>query len=85
MSIISSIYPGDNFIHSNSLLSPFSPILPTPHPPSIKQAIMAPNPWNDATKSRLFLAIIHLTAPRLPNWAEVAALMGEGFTAESTR
>ncbi|KAK5129528.1 hypothetical protein LTR08_003187 [Meristemomyces frigidus] len=44
-----------------------------------------PGPWNDATDRQLLLSIIHLSAPQLPQWNQVAALMGEGYTAESTR
>ncbi|KAK5121935.1 hypothetical protein LTR85_004507 [Meristemomyces frigidus] len=44
-----------------------------------------PSPWNDGTDRKLLLTIIHLTAPKLPEWNQVATLMGEGFTAESTR
>lgn len=46
---------------------------------------MGNGPWNDATDRQLLLTIIHLTAPKLPNWAEVAEKMGDGFTSESTR
>ncbi|EMC97706.1 hypothetical protein BAUCODRAFT_463152 [Baudoinia panamericana UAMH 10762] len=42
-------------------------------------------PWTDATDRQLLLTIIHLTAPQLPKWDEVAGLMGEGYTAESVR
>ncbi|RMY88876.1 hypothetical protein D0864_06554 [Hortaea werneckii] len=44
---------------------------------------MPSSPWNDATDRQLLLAIIHLTAPQLPKWDEVAAMMGNGFTAEA--
>ncbi|KAI7352443.1 hypothetical protein KC320_g4467 [Hortaea werneckii] len=46
---------------------------------------MPSSPWNDATDRQLLLAIIHLTAPQLPKWDEVAAMMGNGFTAEAVR
>ncbi|KAH9827873.1 hypothetical protein Tdes44962_MAKER09584 [Teratosphaeria destructans] len=44
-----------------------------------------PSPWNDATDRQLLLTIIHLTAPSLPKWDQVATMMGDGFTAESVR
>lgn len=47
------------------------------------QPIMSP--WNDTTDRKLLLTIIKLTSPQLPKWEQVADLMGEGFTAESTR
>ncbi|TKA28998.1 hypothetical protein B0A50_03410 [Salinomyces thailandicus] len=43
------------------------------------------SPWNDTTDRKLLLTIIKLTSPQLPKWEQVADLMGEGFTAESTR
>ncbi|KAK3710627.1 hypothetical protein LTR37_010255 [Vermiconidia calcicola] len=46
---------------------------------------MPPGGWTDSTERNLLLTIIHLTAPQLPKWDQVAALMGDGFTAESTR
>ncbi|KAI7085759.1 hypothetical protein KC356_g5584 [Hortaea werneckii] len=46
---------------------------------------MPSSPWNDATDRQLLLAIIHLTAPQLPKWDQVAAMMGNGFTAEAVR
>ncbi|KAK4548442.1 hypothetical protein LTR36_009352 [Oleoguttula mirabilis] len=44
-----------------------------------------PGPWNDSTDRQLLLTIIHLSAPKLPDWSQVAKLMGDGYTAESTR
>ncbi|KAI7549954.1 hypothetical protein KC331_g3495 [Hortaea werneckii] len=46
---------------------------------------MPSSPWNDATDRQLLLTIINLTAPQLPKWDQVAAIMGDGFTAESVR
>ncbi|KAK3068572.1 hypothetical protein LTR53_013755 [Teratosphaeriaceae sp. CCFEE 6253] len=46
---------------------------------------MPNNPWNDTTDRQLLLTIIHLTGTALPKWDQVASLMGEGFTSESTR
>ncbi|KAK3673547.1 hypothetical protein LTR78_006451 [Recurvomyces mirabilis] len=46
---------------------------------------MPNSPWTDAADRQLLLAIIHLTAPQLPKWDQVADLMGDGFTAESVR
>ena len=46
---------------------------------------MPPGGWTDSTERNLLLTIIHLTAPQLPKWDQVATLMGDGFTAESTR
>ncbi|KAI7241357.1 hypothetical protein KC343_g11491 [Hortaea werneckii] len=46
---------------------------------------MPSSPWNDATDRQLLLAIIHLTVPQTPKWDEVAAIMGNGFTAEAVR
>ncbi|KAK5706798.1 hypothetical protein LTR97_001790 [Elasticomyces elasticus] len=44
-----------------------------------------PGPWNDATDRQLLLSIIHLTNTTLPKWDKVAEMMGDGYTAESTR
>lgn len=45
-----------------------------------------PNPWNDSTDRKLLLTIIHLQGRAgAPKWDQLAGLMGEGFTAESTR
>lgn len=44
-----------------------------------------PTPWNDSTDRKLLLTIIHLSAPQLPKWDQVASMMGEDYTAESTR
>ncbi|KAK4899292.1 hypothetical protein LTR27_003524 [Elasticomyces elasticus] len=44
-----------------------------------------PGPWNDATDRQLLLSIIHLTNNTLPKWDKVAEMMGDGYTAESTR
>ncbi|KAI7168271.1 hypothetical protein D0869_04426 [Hortaea werneckii] len=46
---------------------------------------MPSSPWNDATDRQLLLTIINLTAPQLPKWDQVAAIMGDGFTSESVR
>jgi len=46
---------------------------------------MPGGPWNDSTDRQLLLSIIHLTGAPLPKWDQVAAMMGEGYTAESTR
>jgi len=46
---------------------------------------MPGGPWNDATDRKLLLTIIHLSTPQLPKWDRVATLMGNGYTAESTR
>ncbi|KAK3117534.1 hypothetical protein LTR53_000960 [Teratosphaeriaceae sp. CCFEE 6253] len=46
---------------------------------------MPTHPWNDATDRQLLLTIVHLTGTALPKWDQVARLMGEGFTSESTR
>ncbi len=43
------------------------------------------SPWNDNTDRQLLLTIIHLQQASAPKWDQVASLMGEGFTAESTR
>lgn len=52
---------------------------------SLFQTTTMPGPWNDTTDRLLLLSIIHLTAPQLPKWDEVAKMMGPGFTAASTR
>nr|POE78454.1 hypothetical protein CFP56_60686 [Quercus suber] len=41
--------------------------------------------WNDATDRQLLLVMIHLAAPKLPNWDQVAELMGDNFTAAGVR
>lgn len=41
--------------------------------------------WTDTTDKQLLLAVIQLTAPGTPKWELVAAMMGEGYTAESVR
>ncbi|RMY69132.1 hypothetical protein D0863_06658 [Hortaea werneckii] len=47
---------------------------------------MLSSPWNDATDRQLLLTIINLTAPQEGSyWDQVAAIMGDGFTAESVR
>ncbi|KAK4985482.1 hypothetical protein LTR66_008153 [Elasticomyces elasticus] len=43
------------------------------------------SPWSDTTDRRLLLIIIKLTAPSLPKWDQVAAMMGDGYTAEAVR
>ena len=44
-----------------------------------------PVAWTDASDKKLLLSVIHLGAPQLPKWEQVAELMGEDYTAESTR
>lgn len=46
---------------------------------------MAGGTWTDTADRQLLLTIIHLAAPKLPEWNQVAVSMGEGFTAEAVR
>lgn len=41
--------------------------------------------WDDANERLLLLTIIHMTAPQLPKWDEVAKVMDQGFTGNAIR
>ena len=44
------------------------------------QAVVAKVTWDDATDRKLLMAIIKAAGPSLPKFADVAAIMGDGFT-----
>lgn len=81
--ILDSFNPTQSHLNKPATFEPAACALHT-HPNTLLSRDM-PGPWNDATDKQLLLGIIHLTAPQLPKWDQVAALMGDGFTAESVR